>query len=234
MCYIFIFSSAYLGTYLWTSFFRKVFYHFASSFYLHPSYLEMVISRASPDHPPSIIWSCPELPPLTCIYNHKTSSQSITFVLSLVVIKLPYLFSTILVPELSKGMGHHSYGEPAWPNDILYIFPIVIFGIRSYILGLAIREPLNISSYANPFGTPFQILAEWYLFPTLHLLRILSDKFMGILSILAVPTVLLLIPFGENLSRYQNPIRRPIMVSIFLSALIYSIWLSCISFKLTG
>ena len=34
-------------------------------------------------------------------------------VLSLVVIKLPYLFSTILVPELSKGMGHHSYGEPA-------------------------------------------------------------------------------------------------------------------------
>ena len=155
-------------------------------------------------------------------------------VLSLVVMKLPYLFSTILVPELSKGMGHNSYGEPAWPNDILYIFPIVIFGIRSYILGLAILEPLNISSYANPFGTPFQILAEWYLFPTLHLLRILSDKFMGILSMLAVPTVLLLIPFGENLSRYQNPIRRPIMVSIFLSALIYSIWLSCISLKLTG
>ena len=164
--------------------------------------------------------------------THK--SKWLYFVLSLVVIKLPYLFSTILVPELSKGMGHHSYGEPAWPNDILYIFPIVIFGIRSYILGLAIREPLNISSYANPFGTPFQILAEWYLFPTLHLLRILSDKFMGILSILAVPTVLLLIPFGENLSRYQNPIRRPIMVSIFLSALIYSIWLSCISLKLTG
>jgi cytochrome b6-f complex subunit 4 len=33
-------------------------------------------------------------------------------------------------------MGHNYYGEPAWPNDILYIFPIVIFGIRSYILGL--------------------------------------------------------------------------------------------------
>ena len=171
-----------------------------------------------------------------CYQNSSPKSSALAWnnVLSLVVIKLPYLFSTILVPELSKGMGHHDYGEPAWPNDILYIFPIVIFGIRSYILGLAIREPLNISSYANPFGTPFQILAEWYLFPTLHLLRILSDKFMGILSILAVPTVLLLIPFGENLSRYQNPIRRPIMVSIFLSALIYSIWLSCISLKLTG
>ena len=44
---------------------------------------------------------------------------------------------------------------------------------------------------------------------------------MGILSILVLPALLFLIPFGENLSRYQNPIRRPIMVSIFLSALIY-------------
>jgi cytochrome b6-f complex subunit 4 len=49
---------------------------------------------------------------------------------------------------------------------------------------------------------------------------------MGILSMVVLPGVLLLIPFGENVSRYQNPIRRPIMVSIFLSAVIYSIWLS--------
>ena len=41
-----------------------------------------------------------------------------------------------------------------------------------------------------------------------------------------LPGVLLIIPFGENLNRYQNPFRRPIMVSIFLSVIIYSIWLS--------
>ena len=128
--------------------------------------------------------------------------------------------------KLSKGMAHNTYGEPAWPNDILYIFPIVIFGISSVILGLADNEPLNISCDANPFATPFEILPEWYLFPTFNLLRILSDKFIGILSIFYFPGVLLIIPFGENLNRYQNPFRRPIMVSIFLSVIIYSIWLS--------
>jgi cytochrome b6-f complex subunit 4 len=25
-------------------------------------------------------------------------------------------------------MGHNYYGEPAWPNDLLYIFPVVILG----------------------------------------------------------------------------------------------------------
>lgn len=144
----------------------------------------------------------------------------------LVVIKLPYLKSSILCSKLSKGMGHNYYGEPAWPNDILYIFPIVIFGIRSYILGLATHEPLKISEDGNPFATPNEILPEWYLFPTFNLLRILSNKFMGILSMFYLPGVLLIIPFGENLNRYQNPFRRPIMLSIFLIIFIYSIWLS--------
>ena len=31
----------------------------------------------------------------------------------LVLIKLPYLKSTILCSKLSKGMGHNYYGEPA-------------------------------------------------------------------------------------------------------------------------
>ena len=43
---------------------------------------------------------------------------------------------------------------------------------------------------------------------------------------LYLAAVLLIIPFGENLNRYQNPFRRPIEVSIFLSDHIYSIWLS--------
>ncbi|KAL5681526.1 hypothetical protein ACJX0J_007911, partial [Zea mays] len=30
--------------------------------------------------------------------------------------------------KLAKGMGHNYYGEPAWPNDLLYIFPVVILG----------------------------------------------------------------------------------------------------------
>ena len=144
----------------------------------------------------------------------------------LVVIQLPYLSSTVLCSKLSKGMGHNYYGEPAWPNDILYIFPIVLFGVSSCILGLAVREPLKISDRAQPFSTPFEILPEWYLFATFNLLRVERDKFMGILSILVLGIVLLVIPLGENLSTYQNPIRRPCILSIFLSAIIYSVWLT--------
>ena len=79
---------------------------------------------------------------------------------------------------------------------------------------------------ANPFATPLEILPEWYLFPTFNLLRILSDKFIGILGQLYFPGVLLILPFSENMSRYQNPFYRPLMLDIFLSAIIYSIWLS--------
>lgn len=145
---------------------------------------------------------------------------------ALVVVKLPYLKSTMLCSKLSKGMGHNYYGEPAWPNDILYIFPVVIFGVSSVILGLAVCEPLSISAVATPFATPLEILPEWYFFPTFNLLRILPDKFIGVLGQLYLPGILLIIPFGENSSRYQNPFRRPIMVEIFLSVIIYSIWLS--------
>lgn len=166
----------------------------------------------------------PKIPIVPCVCP-KGFPQIIFSEVSLVVIKLPYVWSTMLCSKLSKGMGHNCYGEPGWPNDILYIFPIVIFGIRSWILGLAIREPLSIGTKADPFATPFLILPEWYLFPTFNLLRILCEKFMGILSILVLPGVLLVIPFGENLSTYQNPYRRPRILSIFLYAVIYSIWL---------
>jgi len=143
----------------------------------------------------------------------------------LVVVKLPYLKSTMLCSSLSKGMGHNYYGEPAWPNDILYIFPVVIFGVTSCVCGLAVLSPLSIGTRANAFATPLEILPEWYFFPTFNLLRILPDKFIGVLGQLYLPGVLLIIPFAENLSRYQNPFNRPLMLNIFLSTVIYSIWL---------
>jgi cytochrome b6-f complex subunit 4 len=147
-------------------------------------------------------------------------------VIHIVVVKFPYLKSSMLCSKLSKGIGHNNYGEPAWPNDILYIFPIVISGITSSILGLAIREALGIIENATPFATPLEILPEWYFLPTFNLLRILPDKCIGILSMLYLPGVLIGLPFGENLNRYQNPFRRPIMLSIFMCGSFYSIWLS--------
>ena len=84
-----------------------------------------------------------------------------------VVVKMPYLKNKVLVSKLAKGMGHNYYGEPAWPNDILYVFPIVIFGGLIVVLGLSIVEPVSLGEPANPFATPLEILPEWYFFSNL-------------------------------------------------------------------
>eukprot|EP00448_Togula_jolla_P014018 CAMPEP_0170581966 /NCGR_PEP_ID=MMETSP0224-20130122/7327_1 /TAXON_ID=285029 /ORGANISM="Togula jolla, Strain CCCM 725" /LENGTH=127 /DNA_ID=CAMNT_0010905149 /DNA_START=21 /DNA_END=405 /DNA_ORIENTATION=- len=124
----------------------------------------------------------------------------------MVVVKLPYIKSTMLSSKLSIGLGHNYYGEPAWPNDILYIFPIVIFGTFGAVIGLAYSEPLGLGLPANPFATPLEILPEWYFYPTFNLLRVLPDKFIGAISMLFIPIIVIATPFAENINRFQNPL----------------------------
>ena len=140
--------------------------------------------------------------------------------------KIPLLNSTLLSSKLAVGLGHNYYGEPAWPNDILYVFPIVILGMISIAVGLSVGEPLGMGLPADPFATPLEILPEWYFFATFNLLRVLPDKFIGAISILSLPLIFLSVPFLENTSVYQNPFRRPIMMLVFLTSVAFSLWLS--------
>ena len=128
---------------------------------------------------------------------------------------------------ISKGCGHNHYGEPAWPNDILYVFPIVICGTRSIVLSLALESTLNQNIFLNPFYTPFDIQPEWYLSPSFNLLRILEEKFIGVLLEFYLPELFLIQPFFEHIDMHHNPFRRPLVSTIFLSAVLYSSWLSC-------
>ena len=96
-----------------------------------------------------------------------------------VVVKLPNLKSTVVCQKLTRGTGHNYYGEPAWPNDILYIFPLVIAAVVSVTIGLAVGEPTYIGDRSSPFATPLEILPEWYFYPTFNLLRVLPDKLVG-------------------------------------------------------
>ena len=55
------------------------------------------------------------------------------------------LLSAIIRAKLANGMCHNYYGEPPWPNDLLYIFPLVI------------SEPSKssmIRETADPFAIP--------------------------------------------------------------------------------
>jgi cytochrome b6-f complex subunit 4 len=141
------------------------------------------------------------------------------------VIKKPDLSDPKLRAKLAKGMGHNYYGEPAWPNDLLYIFPIVIFGTFACVIGLSVLEPSGFGEPANPFATPLEILPEWYFYPTFNLLRVLPNKLLGVLSMAAVPAGLLTVPFIENVNKFQNPFRRPVAMAVFFVGTVAAIWL---------
>nr|YP_010952057.1 Cytochrome b6-f complex subunit 4 [Laurencia obtusa]WMP12996.1 Cytochrome b6-f complex subunit 4 [Laurencia obtusa] len=141
------------------------------------------------------------------------------------IIKKPDLTDPKLRAKLAKGMGHHYYGEPAWPNDLLYMFPIVILGTIACNVGLAVLEPTGIGETANPFATPLEILPEWYFFPTFNLLRVIPNKLIGVLSMASVPVGLITIPFIENINKFQNPFRRPLATTIFIIGTVVTVWL---------
>lgn len=140
-------------------------------------------------------------------------------------LKKPDLADPVLREKLKKGMGHNYYGEPAWPNDLLYIFPVVILGTIACCVSLAVLDPAMVGEPGNPFATPLEILPEWYLYPVFQLLRILPNKQLGIACMAAVPLGLMLIPFIENVNKFQNPFRRPVATTMFLLGTVVTIWL---------
>ena len=141
------------------------------------------------------------------------------------VTKRPDLTDPILRAKLAKGMGHNYYGEPAWPNDLLYIFPVVIFGAIGTIVGLSVLEPSVICEPANPFATPLEILPEWYFYPVFQILRTVPNKLLGILMMAGVPAGLATVPFIESVNKFQNPFRRPLATTVFLFGTVVAIWL---------
>jgi cytochrome b6-f complex subunit 4 len=139
--------------------------------------------------------------------------------------KLPDLNDPILRAKLEKGMGHNYYGEPAWPNDLLFIFPVVIAGSIALMVGLAVLDPAMVGEAADPFATPLEILPEWYLYPAFQILRIMPNKLLGVVLTGAIPLGLILVPFIENVNKFQNPFRRPLATSVFLFGTLFTIYL---------
>ncbi|KAE9594026.1 putative cytochrome b/b6 [Lupinus albus] len=75
-------------------------------------------------------------------------------------IKKTDLSDLVLKAKLAKGMGDNYYGEPAWPDDLLYIFQVVILGAIPCNVGLAVLEQPIIGEPADPFSTPLEIFPE--------------------------------------------------------------------------
>ena len=141
------------------------------------------------------------------------------------VTKKPDLSDPVLRAKLAKGMGHNYYGEPAWPNDLLYIFPVVILWTFACLIGLSVLEPTSLGEPANPFATPLEILPEWYFFPVFQLLRVVPNKLLGVVLMAAVPAGLLTVPFIESINKFQNPFRRPVASTVFIVGTVIAVYL---------
>lgn len=141
------------------------------------------------------------------------------------IIKKPDLSDPKLREKLAKGMGHNYYGEPAWPNDLLYTFPIVIMGSIALCIGLAVLDPAMMGEPADPFATPLEILPEWYFYPVFQILRTVPNKLLGIAMMTGIPLGLMLVPFIENVNKFQNPFRRPVATVVFLFGTAVTLWL---------
>jgi cytochrome b6-f complex subunit 4 len=139
--------------------------------------------------------------------------------------KKPDLDNPAFRAKIAKGIGHHYYGEPAWPNDLLYMFPVTILGTFALIVGLSVLDPAMVGEPSNPFATPLEILPEWYLWPSFQILRILPNKLLGIGVMTFIPLGLMSIPFIESVNKFQNPFRRPIAMAVFLFGTFFTLWL---------
>ncbi len=139
--------------------------------------------------------------------------------------KRPDLNDPILRAKLEKNLGHNYYGEPAWPNDLLYTFPVVIMGTIALVAGLAVLDPTMVGEPADPFATPLEILPEWYFYPVFQILRVVPNKLLGVVLMASVPLGLLLVPFIENVNKFQNPFRRPVAMTVFLFGTLFTLYL---------
>ena len=79
------------------------------------------------------------------------------------ILKKPDLADPKLRAKLAKGMGHNYYGEPAWPNDLLYIFPVCILGTIACCIGLGVLEPTTLGEKADPFARTLP--SKWQISP---------------------------------------------------------------------
>jgi len=100
-----------------------------------------------------------------------------------------------------------------------------MLGTLGLLVGLSILDPALVGEPANPFATPLEILPEWYLYPVFQILRVVPNKLLGIALQTAIPLGLMLIPFIESVNKFQNPFRRPLAMTVFLTGTAITIWL---------
>lgn len=120
----------------------------------------------------------------------------------------------------------HSDGYPYYPRffqmDLLMVmvYLAVMFALITFTPNLFFPEEAVIP--ANPLKTPVSVRPEWYLLAPYQLLKIIPNKFLGIIIQLALFLVFLLWPFFDT-EKEKNIMKRPLLRGLFLFSFI--LWL---------
>jgi len=120
----------------------------------------------------------------------------------------------------------HADGYPYYPRffqmDMLMVmvYLAVMFALITFTPNLFFPEEATIP--ANPFMTPVTIRPEWYLLAPYQMLKIIPNKFLGIIIQLALFLVFLLWPFFDT-EKEKNIMKRPLLRVLFLFSFI--LWL---------
>ncbi len=93
----------------------------------------------------------------------------------------------------------------------------VMFFIITFLPTLFFPEEANIP--ADPFKTPQEIRPAWYLLAPYQLLKLIPNKFFGIMIQLILVIVFLLWPFLD-IQKEKNVLKRPVLRGVFLFLLI--------------
>jgi cytochrome b6-f complex subunit 4 len=98
-------------------------------------------------------------------------------------------------------------------------------GTIALCVALAVLDPAMVGEPSDPFATPLEILPEWYLYPSFQILRVVPNKLLGIALTGAIPLGLILVPFIENVNKFQNPFRRPVATTVFMIGTLVTLWM---------
>jgi cytochrome b6-f complex subunit 4 len=127
-----------------------------------------------------------------------------------------------LMPPVAPSGGRRQW---QWLSNIIYLFPTVGLGTIALCVGLAVLDPVVMADPADPFATPEHLLPEWYLLPVYQLVRLIPSKIVGIVTMVAFATGLLLLPLIENIEWFDPRWRRMVSIAIFSVSTIVTLWL---------
>jgi cytochrome b6-f complex subunit 4 len=134
--------------------------------------------------------------------------------------------SSLTNPQLTPPVAPPSDRRQwQWLSNILYLFPTVGLGTIALCVGLAVLDPVVMADPADPFATPEHLLPEWYLLPVYQLVRLIPYKIVGIVTMVAFATGLLLLPLIENIEWFDPRWRRMVSIAIFSVSTIVTLWL---------